>query len=61
MLHDSELLEKLEVNMPRDGTGVVYAMYGDSAYTQSIYLLGGFQKPPAGSDEALFYRQMSSV
>ena len=31
------------------------------AYAQSIYLLGGFQKPPTGSDEALFNRQMSSV
>ena len=61
MLHDSGLLEKLEVNMPRDGNGVVYAMYGDLAYTQSIYLLSGFQKPPTGSDKALFNRQMSSV
>ena len=46
MLCDSGLLEKLEVNMPADGNGMVYAMYGDLAYAQSIYLLGGFQKPP---------------
>ena len=61
MLCDSGLLEKLDVNMPRDGNSVAYAMYGDLAYAQSIYLLGGFQKPPAGSDKALFNRQMSAV
>ena len=36
-------------------------LYGDLAYAQSIYLLGGFHKPPAGSDEAMFNRHMSSV
>ena len=61
MLHDLGLIEKLEANMPTNGNGMVYAMYGDLAYAQSIYLLGGFQKPPTGSDEALFNRQMSSV
>ena len=61
MLHDSGLIEKLEANMPANGNGMVYAMYGDLAYVQSIYLLSGFQKPPTGSDEALFNRQMSSV
>ena len=44
MLHDLGLLEKLEVNIPRDGNGVVYAMYGDLAYAQSIYLLAGVWK-----------------
>ena len=61
MLCDSGLLEKLEANMPTDSNGVVYAMYGDLACAQSIYLLRGFQKPPTGSDKALFSRQMSSV
>ena len=61
MLHDSRLVEKLEETMPATGNGVVYAMYGDLAYVQSIYLLGGFQKPPTGSDKALFNRQMSSI
>ena len=61
MLHDLGLIEKLEVNMPANGNGMVYAMYGDLAYSQSIYLIGEFQKPPTGSDEALFNRQMSSV
>ena len=47
--------------MPANGNGMVYAMYGDLAYVQSIYLLSGFRKPPTGSDEALFNRQMSSI
>ena len=47
--------------MPGDSNGIVYAMYRDLAYAQSIYLLRGFWKPPTGSDEALFNRQMSSV
>ena len=47
--------------MPTNGNGMVYAMYGDLAYVQSIYLLSGFWKPPTGSNKALFNRQMSSV
>ena len=47
--------------MPTNGNGMVYAMYGDLAYAQSIYLLSGFRKPPTGSNKALFNRQMSSV
>ena len=47
--------------MPANGAGAVYALYGDLAYAQSIYLLGGFRKPPAGSDKAMFNRHMSSV
>ena len=47
--------------MPVNGAAAVYALYGDLAYVQSIYLLGGFRKPPAGSDEAMFNRHMSSV
>ena len=47
--------------MPIDNNGVVYSMYSDLAYTQSIYVLGGFWKPPTGSDKALFNRQISSV
>ena len=61
MLHDSGLIEKLEETMPATGNGMVYAMHGDLVYEQSIYLLGGFRKPPTGSNEALFNRQMSSI
>ena len=28
---------------------------------KAFYLLGGFRKPPAGSDEALFIRHMNSM
>ena len=61
MLHESQLMEELEDIMHVNGEGAVYAMYGDLAYVQSIYLIGGFWKPAAGSDEVLFNRQMSSV
>ena len=47
--------------MPTNSNGVVYAMYGELVYAQSIYLLGVFQKPPTGSNKVLFTRQMSSV
>ena len=61
MLCESQLMEELEDLMPANGEGAVYGMYGDLAYAQSIYLIGGFWKPTAGSDEALFNRQISSV
>ena len=61
MLCDSGLIEKLEENMPTKGNGVVNAMYGDLAYTQSIYLLSGFRKPPTRSNKVLFNRAMSSI
>ena len=61
MLRELELMEELEDIMSANGEGAVYAMYGDLAYAQSIYLIGGFRKPTAGSNEALFNRQMSSV
>ena len=61
MLRESQLMEELADIMPANGASEVYALYGDLAYAQSIYLLGGFRKPPVGSDEALFNRQMSSV
>ena len=61
MLCDSGLIEKLEAYMPANGNGVVYAMYGDLAYAQSIYVLSGFRKPPTGSNKALFKRHMSYV
>ena len=61
MLRESQLMEELEDIMPANGEGAVYAMYGDLAYAQSIYLIGGFQKPTAGSEEVLFNTQMSTV
>ena len=61
MLCELHLMEELDDIMPANGAAAVYALYGDFAYAQSIYLLGGFQKPPAESDEAMFNRHMSSL
>ena len=61
MLRELHLMEELEDIMPANGGAVVYTLYGDLAYAQSIYLLGGFWKPPAGSDKAMISRHMSSV
>ena len=61
MLHESQLMEELEHIIPANADSAVYAMYGDLSYAQSIYLIGGFRKPSAGSNEVLFNRQMSSV
>ena len=41
--------------------GVTYALYGDPAYPQSIYLFGGYWHPPAGSPHALWNTLMSKV
>ena len=61
MLRESQLLDELQAIMPPNANTAVYAFYGNLAYAQSIYLLGGFRKPPVGSDEAMFNRHMSSV
>ena len=39
----------------------IYPLYGDLAYPQSVYLLGGFQNVEGGSNEALYNRLLSSV
>ena len=61
MLRESQLLDELQAIMPPNADTAVYALYGDLAYAQSIYLLGGFRKPQTGSNEAVFNRHMSSV
>ena len=61
MLRESQLQGELQAIMPPNADTAVYALYGDLAYAQSIYLLGGFWKPPAHSNEAMFNRHMSSV
>lgn len=54
-----DLLEEI---MPQDGTnGPVYAVYGDLAYPQSVYLFGGFYGAAPDSPEAIFNSQMSSA
>ena len=47
--------------MPHDGDLTIYTLYGDLAYAQSIYLIGGFRNANVGTDEALYNWIMSSV
>ena len=47
--------------MPHDGDSTIYTLYGDLAYTQSMYLIGGFRNDDVGTDEALYNHIMSSV
>ena len=47
--------------MPEDGTNPIYALYGDLAYAQNAYVLGGFCNVGTNSDEAAYNRLLSSV
>ena len=61
LLHESQLLEQLQTVMPEDGNNPIYALYGDLAYAQSAYVLGGFHNVDMDSDEAAYNRLLSSV
>ena len=62
LLRESNLLEQLRHTMPDDtSNGPVYSLYGDLAYPQSPYLLGGYRNVANGTDEVQFNRLMSSV
>ena len=62
MLSKSQLIQKLRELMPEDGSnGIVWALYGDPAYPQSIYLFGGFRNPADDSPEAAWNTAMSKV
>ena len=62
LLCQSNLMEQLHNVMPDDNSNVpIYSLYGDLAYPQSSYLLGGFRNVVNGTDEANFNRLMSSV
>jgi nuclease HARBI1 len=43
MLNESGILPKLRELMPEGGDKKVYSIYGDPAYPQSNYILGGFR------------------
>ena len=60
-LRESGLLDQLEEIMPHDGDLTIYTLYGNLAYAQSIYLIGGFCNTDVGTDEALYNQIMSSV
>ena len=61
LLCESQLLEQLQTVMPEDGNTPIYALYGDLAYAQSAYVLGGFHNVDMNSDEAAYNRLLSSV
>jgi len=42
-------------------TSRIYALYGDLAYPQSCYLLGGYRIAPPGSSRATYNTAMSSL
>ena len=57
MLRESGLMDILRGLMPADGSnGPVYALYGDLAYPQSIWLFGGYVNPAPGSLQRAFNR-----
>ena len=62
LLRQNNLMEQLRNVMPDDNSnGPIYSLYGDLAYPQSSYLLGGFWNVMNGMDEANFNRLMSSI
>ena len=62
LLRQSNLMEQLRTTMPDDNSNQpIYSLYGDLAYPQSPYLLGGYRNVVNGTDEAQFNRLMSSV
>ena len=62
LLHETNLIQQLHNVMPEDNSnGPIYSLYGDLAYPQSAYLLGGYRNTIVGTDEANFNRLMSSV
>jgi hypothetical protein len=59
MLGQSGLLQQLQELMQNNG--MEFALYGDPAYPQSLYLFGGFRNPQHGSPEANWNTTMSNV
>ena len=65
LLSNSGLLNKLQEFMPDDATedieAVIYSLYGDPAYPQSIHIFCGYKNPADGSTQAHWNCQMSKV
>lgn len=61
MLGESNILEQLEVAMPGTDGSPIYAMYGDPAYPQSPYLIGGVAGAAVGSIQAAWNKAMSAA
>jgi DDE superfamily endonuclease len=60
MLSVSNLLPQLRAIMPAGTTSSIYALYGDPAYPQSAYLMGGIAGAAPASQEAKWNTAMSS-
>jgi hypothetical protein len=61
MLQKSQLLQQLTQLMPEGEAMIIYSLYADPAYPQSLYLFGGFRNPAPGSREAAWNTEMSRV
>jgi nuclease HARBI1 len=59
MLGESQIRDKLEATMPGNDGQPVHAMFGDPAYPQSQYLLGGVAGAAARSPEAKWKKAMA--
>ena len=46
---------------PEDIEAIIYSLYGDPAYPQSILIFGGYKNPADGSAQAHWNCQMSKV
>jgi hypothetical protein len=61
MLAKSQLLPQSEDIMPREPGVEVFASYGDPAYPQSRYIVGGYRNADPNSVEARWNTAMSKV
>jgi hypothetical protein len=62
MLAESGLLQQLSVMMPRNQPNVqIYSLYGDPAYPQSQYIVGGYHNPAPNLIEAQWNTTMLKV
>ena len=65
LLSSCGLLNKLQEFMPDDAPedieAVIYSLYGDPAYPQSIHIFGGYKNPADGSAQAHWNCQMPMV
>ena len=56
LLLNSDLLNKLQELLPDDAPegieGVIYSLYGDPAYPQSIHIFGRYKNPADDSAQA---------
>jgi hypothetical protein len=61
MLAESQLLNTLQILMPGDDGLPIYKLYGDPAYSISLYLCKAIPNAAPGSEEAQWNKEMSSV